>query len=104
MDMEMDMEGETDMEMVMELNMEGEMDMEMEMEGDMDLEMEMEMEVEMEMEMKVGMEEAREGRWKRSRCQLYNCLLGGAPTLTTSSSSQTCSLVARILHVQELLI
>ena len=56
MDMEMDMEGETDMEMVMEMKMEGEMDMEMEMEGEMDLEMEMEMEGEMDMEMEMEME------------------------------------------------
>ena len=54
MDMEMDMEGETDMEMVMEDG--GEMDMEMEMEGEMDLEMEMEMEGEMDMEMEMEME------------------------------------------------
>lgn len=54
--------------------------------------------------LKVGMKEAREGRWKRSRCQRYNCLLGGAPTLTTSPGSQTCSLIAHVFHMQELLI
>lgn len=54
--------------------------------------------------LKVGMEAAREDRWKRSRCQPYNCLLGGASTLTMSSSSQTCSLLAHFFHMQELLI
>lgn len=53
--------------------------------------------------LKVGMEAAREDRWKRSTCPPYNCLLGGASTLTVSSSSQTCSLLAPFFHMQELL-